>query len=116
MILSEEVSQKHLNLADITSALCDLIEARSEKGWNHGVVLIPDGLLSALPEMRQLIEEVNATHRSGKLTAGIGVDAKWDLLKYLSPLSQGVFSNLPEPIQYQIRTFVSPSTEVFKFK
>lgn len=135
VVLSEEVAAKHLNLADLTKALCDMIELRSEKGHNHGVVLIPDGLLSNIPEMRQLIEEVNAAHRSGRLSPEVQEskkyskenplnettnlqceNASWDLLKYLSPLSQGVFSNLPDAIQYQIRTFVSPSTEMFKFK
>lgn len=107
IVLSEEVSAHHLGLADITNLLCDVIEARAELGLNYGVVLVPDGLLSRIPEMRQLLDEVNQIHKSGVTS---------DLTHYLTPLSQGVFVNLPDQIQYQIRMFVSPANEVHRFR
>jgi len=83
IVLSEEVTAHHLTLADITNLVCDVIETRAENGFNYGVVLIPDGLLAKIPEMRQLLEEVNAIHKSGiSMLRRIS-----DLTQYLTPLS-----------------------------
>ncbi|CAD7954720.1 unnamed protein product [Amoebophrya sp. A25] len=99
IVSADEVEQKHLSLADVTNSICDVIEQRADRNWNYGVVLIPDGLLPRIPEMRQVLQEVNEVYKTVKRSK---IPKVSDLLCYLSPLSQGVFSNLPETIQQQI--------------
>ena len=44
-----------------------MIEQRQAAGKNYGVVLLPDGLLTRIPEMRQLLQEIKHVERSHKL-------------------------------------------------
>ena len=39
--------------------LADVVTQRSEKGFNFGVFLIPEGLIEFIPEVAQLISELN---------------------------------------------------------
>ncbi|CAD7946319.1 unnamed protein product [Amoebophrya sp. A120] len=102
-------ADSRLSLASVTDAICDVIEQRADRNMNYGVVLIPDGLLALIPEMRELVEEVNAIHKSKRVFP----KKVSDLVGLLSPFSHGVFSNLPDQIQYQILTFASPSNDEF---
>ena len=63
-ILLEEVEQKSMSLLDITRAIADVIEARAAVGKNYGTVLVPDGLIDAIPEFKFLISELDALYLS----------------------------------------------------
>jgi pyrophosphate--fructose-6-phosphate 1-phosphotransferase len=56
-LISEEIAEKKLKLPDIVSELADLIIKRSEQGKNYGVILLPEGIVEFIPEMKTLIEE-----------------------------------------------------------
>ena len=58
-IISEEVAEKKQSLASIVEQIAQVVVLRSKKGMNHGVVLIPEGLIEFIPEMNALIAELN---------------------------------------------------------
>jgi len=60
-LISEEVEAKHYSLDNIVDQICASIVKRADNGENFGVVLIPEGLVEFIPEIKQLIEELNDT-------------------------------------------------------
>eukprot|EP00922_Rhytidocystis_sp_ex-Travisia-forbesii_P059945 GHVS01088861.1.p1 GENE.GHVS01088861.1~~GHVS01088861.1.p1 ORF type:complete len:1296 (+),score=269.55 GHVS01088861.1:54-3890(+) len=57
-LVSEALSAGDKTLQDVVMDIADVICARAESGKNFGTVLIPEGLMSELPQMRQLLTEV----------------------------------------------------------
>ncbi len=93
-IISEEVEEKKMTLDAIVSNIANTVAARAAKGNNFGVVLIPEGLIEFIPEMKVLIKELN------DLLAETS-DVKAAVAK-LSATSASVYSSLPEGIQKQL--------------
>ncbi len=58
-LISEEILERELSLDDIIKNIADVVAKRQAIGINHGVVLIPEGLIEFIPEMRIMIEELN---------------------------------------------------------
>ncbi len=87
-LISEEVAAKKQSLAEIVDQIAQTVILRAGKGLNHGVVLVPEGLIEFIPEMNALIAELNdvlarhadefaaqpdagkAAYVAGKLSAG----------------------------------------------
>jgi 6-phosphofructokinase 1 len=59
VLIGEEVEAKKQTLAEITKELADIIAARAENYNNCGVILVPEGLVEFIPEMNELIKEIN---------------------------------------------------------
>ena len=57
--VSEEVEARKMTLAQVVKDLADVIDRRAAKGKNFGVVLIPEGLIEFIPEVKNLIGELN---------------------------------------------------------
>ena len=74
------ISEERKTLAQITTFLADLIMRRFEKKKNYGLILIPEGILEFMPEMKILIAEMGN----------------------LSPASKAVFETLPKRVQQQL--------------
>ena len=49
-----------MTLTDVINELADLVAARAAIGRNFGLVVIPEGLVHAIPELHALIAEMNA--------------------------------------------------------
>lgn len=67
--IGEEVESKKIKLRDLVKELVDTIVERSAKGKEYGVVLVPEGIVEFIPEMKVLISEINdnlAKHFEGK--------------------------------------------------
>ena len=58
-LISEEIAEKQMSLDSIVDSVVTVITQRRLKGINHGVILIPEGLVEFIPEMRTLIYELN---------------------------------------------------------
>ncbi len=58
-IISEEVAAKEQTLQEIVDEIVDIVVARSKKGDNFGVIIIPEGLIEFIPEMAILIGKLN---------------------------------------------------------
>lgn len=59
VLVGEEVLAKKMTLKQVVDSLADVIIKRSKAGKNYGVVLIPEGLIEFIPEMKSLIARLN---------------------------------------------------------
>ena len=104
-IISEEVAAKKTSLAEIADNLTALVVARAEKKLNFGVVLIPEGLIEFIPEMKSLIAALNdllAIHAQ-EFEAQKTPEAKADfIMKLLKPENAATLASLPAAIRNQL--------------
>jgi diphosphate-dependent phosphofructokinase len=106
-LISEEVAEKKQTLGEIVDHIADVISKRAENKENFGVVLIPEGLIEFIPEMKVLIEELNELLAEGTATAQAFSHVKnshrvdWTAEK-LSSKSSVVFRSIPEGIANQL--------------
>ncbi|CAN4095509.1 unnamed protein product [Withania somnifera] len=94
VILGEEVAASKLTLFDITHKICDAVQARAEHDKNHGVILLPEGLIESIPEVYSLLQEIH-----GLLRQGISADK---ISSQLSPWASALFEFLPPFIKKQL--------------
>ncbi|MDR3160255.1 MAG: diphosphate--fructose-6-phosphate 1-phosphotransferase [Spirochaetaceae bacterium] len=114
-LVSEEVEAKHQSLTEIVDQICASVVKRAENKEDFGVVLIPEGLVEFIPEMKKLIDELNdvmsldAEH-FGSLK---GFDAQEQWLKgKLDPESWNLFRSLPADIAMQLLSDRDPHGNV----
>ncbi len=60
-LIGEEVAAQKMTLEQITNQIADVICKRALQGKNYGVVLIPEGLIEFIPEMKLLFHELGGT-------------------------------------------------------
>jgi pyrophosphate--fructose-6-phosphate 1-phosphotransferase len=104
-IISEEVEAKKQTIEDIVKNIVNVVVKRSENEENFGVALIPEGLIEFIPEMKQLITELNdllAEHSVHFSTLNTFEDQSEWINKNLSKDSSYAFSSLPNTIQRQL--------------
>jgi pyrophosphate--fructose-6-phosphate 1-phosphotransferase len=104
-IISEEVAAKRQTLGAIVDDIVATVRRRSENGEDFGVVLVPEGLIEFVPEMKVLIGELNdllATNTTYYATLHTFEDQSEWINKRLSRDSSYVFSSLPNEIQRQL--------------
>lgn len=97
--IGEEVEAKRQTLQELVATLIEVIIRRAEEGKNYGVVLIPEGLVEFIPQMNQLISEIN------KIVAGLNVDPEQlrsIIYEKLSETSKALFDFLPAEIANQL--------------
>jgi pyrophosphate--fructose-6-phosphate 1-phosphotransferase len=58
-LISEEIEEKNMNMDEVVALIADVVIKRAQKGQYFGTVLIPEGLIEFVPEMRTLISEIN---------------------------------------------------------
>jgi pyrophosphate--fructose-6-phosphate 1-phosphotransferase len=103
--ISEEVEAKRLSLAQIVDQICASVIKRSENKENFGVILVPEGLIEFIPEVKALISELNdimAQYKTEFDKAKTFSEQKTWLKTKLSPVSDSLFDNLPEEIARQL--------------
>ncbi|GHT69446.1 pyrophosphate--fructose 6-phosphate 1-phosphotransferase [Spirochaetia bacterium] len=103
-LISEEVEAKKLSLGQIVDQICDSVTKRTANKENFGVVLIPEGLVEFIPEMKALIAELNdvMAHDASEFASEGEFLIKIDWLgKKLSPASTAVLKSLPPEIAEQ---------------
>ena len=106
-LISEEVAQKKLSLNQVVDMVADAVIKRSAQGKNFGVVLIPEGLIEFIPEMKEMISCLNDTlaRIEGKQEyKNLSSDCeKIDYINSkLEKQNAGIFESLPSSIQAQL--------------
>lgn len=103
-IVSEEVAQKKQHLSDVVDVIIKSIVSRADAGLNFGTVLIPEGLLEFIPDMKSLIEELNDILAESTQFKNFKTDEKKRsyILSKLSPYNAEVFDSLPLFIAKQL--------------
>lgn len=88
-LISEEVQEKNMALADIVDQICEVVKKRADQGITHGVVLVPEGLIEFIPEFTPMIQELNDSLAAGST-------------KLKTPAYQALFDSLPDDIKSQL--------------
>lgn len=106
-LISEEVALKKETLKEIVDYIAGIVAKRSGNGENFGVALIPEGLVEFVPEMKNLISELNDL-----LAEGTNTEKEFKILRKshrnewvaskLSEKSSKVFTSLPSGIATQL--------------
>ncbi|MBQ0158843.1 MAG: hypothetical protein KBS47_07620, partial [Bacteroidales bacterium] len=90
----------NMSIDDIVTYLCEVIAARAEDGNNFGSILIPEGIIEFIPEMKSLIAEINDLIAQGK-----DIDC-------LSPKNAAVYQSLPKGVAKQLTLARDPHGNV----
>ncbi|MDA8306597.1 MAG: diphosphate--fructose-6-phosphate 1-phosphotransferase [Deltaproteobacteria bacterium] len=101
-LISEEIAEKNMSLDSIVDHIARIITLRRFKGINHGVILVPEGLVEFIPEMGRLIAELNTVlaEYQKDITDLPSVEHKREfLLPRLTPQSAQLMASLPPDIQ-----------------
>ena len=102
-IISEEVEQKNITLADIVNDIANVIAKRAANGNNFGTVLIPEGLIEFIPAMKKLIAELNDMLAANAQFASLDRAAQREfVLNNLSADNAAIFASLPEGVARQL--------------
>lgn len=91
-IIGEEVAENKKTLEEIVKEIADLVCERAKHKKNYGVILVPEGLIEFIPEIRILISELNRL-------PGLSVE---EAPKKLSEEARSCFLSLPVEIQKQL--------------
>lgn len=101
-LISEEVEKENMTLADIVWNICEVIAKRAAKGINHGVVIVPEGLIEFIPEMKELIKELNeilAKYDEDLKEIPVFKDKKDFIYKKLKPEMAQLMASLPDEFE-----------------
>jgi pyrophosphate--fructose-6-phosphate 1-phosphotransferase len=104
-LISEEIAAKKQTLSQIAEEIAAAVAARAAQGKNYGVVLVPEGLVEFVPEIKALIHELNdlVAKEAVVFNSLQGSDGRIDfVLGRLGALSKMAFSSLPRDIQAQM--------------
>ena len=106
--IAEEVQKENKTLNQLTLELTDFICKRSLEGKNYGVVLIPEGLIEFIPEIKTLISELNTLFaKKPEIIEKLNITPSDSLkITYVESLllteSKKTFSSLPDKIKLQL--------------
>ncbi|GET29579.1 diphosphate--fructose-6-phosphate 1-phosphotransferase [Prolixibacter sp. SD074] len=107
-LISEEVAEKEQTLAEVVDYIAKVIARRAEDNHDFGVVLVPEGLIEFIPEMKTLITELNDLLAEGQQSANefkalvTDAEKRTYVIGKLSEISSKVFASLPEEIAKQL--------------
>ncbi|KAM3129287.1 hypothetical protein pb186bvf_018574 [Paramecium bursaria] len=103
VLIGEEVEEKKISLKEIVQNMADIISERQKNGMNHGVFLVPEGLIEFIGEVKSLINEINVI--LGKTLHGqqFELDELYVKVKeLLTPVSAELLDFLPRDISEQL--------------
>nr|CRI42333.1 Pyrophosphate--fructose 6-phosphate 1-phosphotransferase [Chlamydia pneumoniae] len=89
-LIGEEIAEKNLPLKTIIHKICSVIADRAAMEKYYGVILIPEGIIEFIPEIINLITEIES------------LSEYEDKISRLSPESQRLLKSFPVPIIEQI--------------
>ncbi len=105
-LVSEEIAEKEMSIAEITDYIADAVAARATNGENFGIAVIPEGVVEFIPEFSVLIGEINemlAGSKADEFNALPTWEDKYHMIeKGLTEHSLEVFAMLPLNIQQQL--------------
>ncbi|MDR3554489.1 MAG: diphosphate--fructose-6-phosphate 1-phosphotransferase, partial [Syntrophobacteraceae bacterium] len=101
-LISEEIAEKNMSLDQVVDHIVRTITLRRFRGLNHGVILVPEGLVEFIPEISRLIAELNKVlaEYETDITDLPSVENKREfLLPHLSAQSAQLMASLPPDLQ-----------------
>ena len=104
-LISEEIEEKQMSLSQVVEIIANTIAARAAKGENFGIVVVPEGLIEFIPEIKKLIAQINdiiATSEAEYESLSRGEAQRSYIISRLPSECASLFSSLPESIQTQL--------------
>jgi pyrophosphate--fructose-6-phosphate 1-phosphotransferase len=104
-LIGEEVARSAMTLEQVVTGVADAVRRRAEAGRGYGVVLVPEGLIEFVPEMRVLIDEVNRLLAEESVrfeSLQPGTEQRQFVSRSLGGAGRRVFDRLPDGIQDQL--------------
>jgi len=92
-LISEEIAEKKWSLGDVVNYIADVVIQRASAGINHGVVLIPEGVIEFIPEIKTLIRALNES---------VATQSGSNAVDALSPELKALFQSFPDQIQSKL--------------
>lgn len=110
VFISEEVGSRPetMGLMRIVEEIVDLVVRRAAIGKDYGVVLVPEGLVAFVPDVKQLIAELNELLAN----AADAVDPSTFDTSLLSKEARGLYEALPDFIRRQLMAERDPHGNV----
>ena len=105
VLIGEEVLAKKMTLGQVVNQLVDLIANRAKAGKNYGIVLVPEGLIEFIPEMKELISALNdalADHEAALSKLSTLPEKKEFILAKLPKKLADLMKSLPAGIASQL--------------
>ncbi len=105
VLIGEEVLAKKMTLGQVVDNLAQLIAKRAKAGKNFGVVLVPEGLIEFIPEMKELISALNdslADHEAELAKMSSITEKKAFIISKLPAKLAGLMQSLPAGIASQL--------------
>ena len=96
VLIAEEIEKEKKTIKKVAEDIADVVIKRAQNGKNYGVVLIPEGLIEFIPEIKLLISELN------KIVHDLEDNTVNTLKKHLSNEAFECFESLPKEIQKQL--------------
>ncbi|MCX6344085.1 MAG: diphosphate--fructose-6-phosphate 1-phosphotransferase [Armatimonadetes bacterium] len=101
-LISEEIQEKGTTLQEIVDYIADIVVKRAAAGKNYGVLVVPEGLVEFISDIKVMIDELsNILGKDEKFIHELGDHS--ERVQYLSGQladhSARVYSSLPEDIQ-----------------
>lgn len=103
-LISEEAAAGKWTLEETVDRVARLVADRAAAGKNYGVVLVPEGLLEFLPDMKALITELNELLADGNASRELegAADRASRVVERLGEKSRRAFQALPPSLQLQL--------------
>lgn len=103
-LVSEEVADNKWTLAEVVEQIAHVVDDRAAHKKNYGVIVIPEGLLEFIPEMKKLISTLNDTLAEN--TEFERLETAGAKIEYVNGKLKGevlqAFQSLPPSIQAQL--------------
>jgi diphosphate--fructose-6-phosphate 1-phosphotransferase len=97
VLIGEEVERDNMTLQHIVNYVTDIICNRAALDKNYGVILVPEGLIEFIPEMKVLINQINEI-----LAVEVEGDVRAHVITKLETASKALFELLPQSISDQL--------------
>lgn len=104
-LIGEEVLSKKMTLAQVIDSIAKVVVARAKDGKNFGVVLVPEGLIEFIPEMKELISALNdllADHEAELSKLNTLTEKKEFVISKLPAKLANLMKSLPAGIASQL--------------
>jgi len=104
-LIGEEVIAKEMTLSQVVEQIVEVVIKRAELKKNFGVVLVPEGLIEFIPEMKELISSLNdaLAENEAQLKDMAGIDDKKNFIYTKLPENlAALMKSLPGTISSQL--------------
>lgn len=103
-LISEEIMEQKMSLDDVVEVIVDSVVQRGNDGANYGVVIVPEGLIEFIPEVKLLIDELNDAIVSSSEYNNLPTDEdrRYYIMQSLSRESRDTYLKLPLKIARQL--------------